>query len=147
MLARRVWKIAQEDELRRRIRIGEIVQLQALELVPCLMDISHERGHDDGGSALFRNGGFEIELWQRTRRHEQRDEPEDAGDGQRRCREQDDDEGQYRRQWSGSNGCQVPGRKNNGRRGGCNQGCCVEDGGVAKEPSARASAKQGPAAD
>ena len=61
---RRVWEVAQEDELRRRIGIGEIVQLQALELTPCVMDIRHERGHDDGGSALVRDGGFEIELRQ-----------------------------------------------------------------------------------
>ena len=147
VLARRVWEIAQEDELRSRIRIGQIVQLQALELVPRVMDISHERRHDDGGPALFRNCGFEIELRQRTRRHEHGDEPEDAGDGQCRRREQHDDEGQCRRQWCDSTGCQVPGRKNNGRRGGGNEDCGVEDGGVAKEPSARALSKLWPAAD
>ena len=35
----RVREIAQEDELRSRIRIGEIVQLQTLELTPCVMDM------------------------------------------------------------------------------------------------------------
>ena len=43
--------------------------------------------------------------------------------GQCRRREQDDDEGQHRRQWCGSSGGQVPGRKSDGRRGGGNEGC------------------------
>jgi hypothetical protein len=71
-----------------------------------------------------------------------------ARNGQRGSRKQHHDEGQYRRpRWRGSCGGQVPGRKNNGGRGGCNERRGIQSGGVPNAPPARAASNLGAVAD
>ncbi len=87
-LLRRVAEIRQQGKEQIGIAIAEITDLQGFEQIVDLFRPAQQGGDDHHGAVTYPECPRKIQSWQRTRRHDERDQQVHQRDGQRRDADQ-----------------------------------------------------------
>ena len=84
LFGRRIGTIAQQHKLQRWVRICQVMSLQTVDQFRDVTHSADKNRHDHGSRILRWNAIFEVQLWQKPRRNDERYDPIDDGHAKHR---------------------------------------------------------------